>query len=361
MKRIIQNGLLVISSVLVLFVVLEAGMRVYTSNYSFKNVLEDHLRITMAMYPTRYDELLGWVSKEGVSAADRNVKRITVLEGGIRSNGENSIRQEQPGKRPILAVGDSYTFGYEVGDDETWPAILENLTGRRVINGGVFGYGMDQALLRARQLIDRYQPDTLIYSFIPNDIWRNQISARGGVNKPYFDIENGVLIQKNTPVPPPALTDFGNPGIRKYLGYSAFIHYFMMRSRFAMWWLRGDKWKDRKVHDDNTGEEIACLLIKELDDMALAKNLNVYLLAQYGRDVGTPYTRKSGQAIRCAAPRNLVVVDLYEPMLEIRSHNRHEFKGMFTPGKRHHMTFQGNRFVAVKVNEAMARQNTAGK
>ena len=353
--------MLVLASLLVLFLVLEGGVRIYTGNYSFENVLENHLRITMALYPTRYDEQLGWVSKEGVLAPDRNVKRITILEGGIRSNGNTAIGQNLPGQRPVLAVGDSYTFGYEVLDNETWPAILEDLTGKRVINGGVFAYGMDQSLLRARLLIDKYQPDTLIYSFIPNDIWRNQISSRGGVSKPYFDIQNGSLVLKNSPVPPPSLTDFGEPGVRRYLGYSVFIHYFMMQYGNAMWWVRGNEWKDRKVHDDATGEEIACLIIKELDGIAMKKGIAVYLLAQYGRDVGSPYARKSGDAIRCAAPQNLIVVDLRAPLLEIKKDDRLEFRSFFTPGKRHHMTYQGNRFVAMKLKEAMSGQAQEGE
>ena len=43
-----------------------------------------------------------------------------------------------------MAVGDSFTFGDEVNDGQTWPAQLQQLTGRRVINGGVSGYGFDQ-------------------------------------------------------------------------------------------------------------------------------------------------------------------------------------------------------------------------
>ena len=354
MKNIFQNTLLVISSVLLLFLVLEAGARIYTGDFTFRNILEDHLRISMALYPTRYDELLGWVSREGILEKDRNVQQIKILEGGIRSNGENSIQHDPVGTRPVLAVGDSYTFGYEVRDNETWPAILEGMIGRRVINGGVFAYGMDQVLLRTRQLIDKYEPDTLIYSFIPNDIWRCQISSRAGVNKPYFDIQNGALALKNTPVPRPALTDFGNPGIRRYLGYSVFLHNFMMRSGFGMWWLRGDKWTDNKVHDEATGEEIACLIIRELDDIARTKKIKTYLLAQYGRNRNSPWVGKSRRVIECAHPQNLTVIDLHEPLLEIENRDKQEYKNFFTPGRRHHMTYQGNRFVAMEIWKVMS-------
>lgn len=361
LKSAMQNALLVLASLLVLLLVLEVGARIYTGNYAFKNVLEDHLRITMARYPTRYDETLGWVSREGVSEADRWVERITILEGGIRSNGKESLRLSLQRENPILAVGDSFTFGYEVGDEETWPAILENLTGRPVLNGGVIAYGMDQSLLRARKLVEKYQPDTLIYSFIPNDIWRNQISARSGVNKPYFEIRDGALVLENSPVPRPALTDFGNPGIRKYLGYSVFLHHFMMRYGPAMWWVRGTQWKDRQVHDDDTGEAIACLIIRELDAMAREKDIDVYLLAQYGRNIKSPSVLRSGRVIECAAPRDLVVVDLYRPMLEMRSRDRQQFRSLFTPGKRHHMTYAGNRFVAQQLKAAMDARKPGDK
>lgn len=52
---------------------------------------------------------------------------------------------------PILAVGDSCTWGEDVGDTDTWPAQLQRLTGRRVLNGGVTGFGFDQIVLRTER------------------------------------------------------------------------------------------------------------------------------------------------------------------------------------------------------------------
>jgi hypothetical protein len=124
---------------------------------------------------------------------------VTILQGGIRSNGHGDVRDAS---EPILAVGDSFTFGTQVSDRDTWPAQLEKLSGRRVINGGVFGYGIDQAFLRARRLLSRDRFSTVIFSFIPDDIRRCQMSVEFGGAKPYFDFKDGRLTLENVPVSP---------------------------------------------------------------------------------------------------------------------------------------------------------------
>ena len=37
---------------------------------------------------------------------------------------------------PFWRWSDSYTYGEEVNNAETWPSILEALTGRKVLNAG---------------------------------------------------------------------------------------------------------------------------------------------------------------------------------------------------------------------------------
>ena len=49
-------------------------------------------------------------------------------------------------------LGDSFTFGEDVGDDETYSHHLEQLLpGTEVINLGVHGYGHDQMLIYLRE------------------------------------------------------------------------------------------------------------------------------------------------------------------------------------------------------------------
>lgn len=156
------------------------------------------LRMANGPYPASYDPLLGYVPTPGASGR-ANVwhREVTITADGVRSNGAPA-----PPGRPVLAVGDSFTFGDEVDDADTWPARLEGLLGRPVVNGGVFGYGFDQMTLRAERLLDRYDADPLIVSVLPEDVLRCEYAYRYSW-KPYFAIEDGALALHNVPVPGP--------------------------------------------------------------------------------------------------------------------------------------------------------------
>ena len=99
-------------------------------------------------YPSMHDPRLGYVPIPSYSSRDNLwQKQVSIDENGFRSNGSVN----RPEGRPIVAVGDSFTFGDEVNDDETWPAWLEKTLERPVINGGVFGYSFGQSILRAEE------------------------------------------------------------------------------------------------------------------------------------------------------------------------------------------------------------------
>ena len=102
-----------------------------------------------------------------------------------------------------IAPGDrvlDLTEGYAVGNDETWPANLERVAGRRVLNAGVRGYGLDQIVLRAERMISKIKPSTVILAFIADDISRTALSVGGAKGKPYFVPEGAGLALRNVPV-----------------------------------------------------------------------------------------------------------------------------------------------------------------
>ncbi len=92
---------------------------------------------------------------------------------GLRGN---EIPPKQADVFRILAIGDSYVYGWGVNQEDTWCERLERLfrdAGRRVevINGGMLGNGPVEYAMRAEYLIPALRPDlTLVCILQGSDI-----------------------------------------------------------------------------------------------------------------------------------------------------------------------------------------------
>ncbi len=84
-----------------------------------------------------------------------------------RYNDENSIR--------IAMLGDSFTYGYGVGDTETLPMHLEgflNFASNKhilVLNFGISGYNSAQIARLLQNKVMSFRPHIVIYNYFPND------------------------------------------------------------------------------------------------------------------------------------------------------------------------------------------------
>jgi lysophospholipase L1-like esterase len=72
----------------------------------------------------------------------------------------------------IVAFGDSITFGTGASEEESYPVVLEKLTGRKVVNAGVPGEVTASGLSRLPEILEREKPALLIICHGGNDLLR---------------------------------------------------------------------------------------------------------------------------------------------------------------------------------------------
>ena len=149
-----------------------------------------------------YDSTKGWKSRSNVRGMKVfNDKVLNTNAQGFRDLRDYAYARDT-GKVRILLLGDSFTFGEAVSDDEMYASLLQRmLPGAEILNFGVHGYAHDQMLILLREQGIRYRPDIVMLGFISDDMSRNLVDFRDYA-KPHYSIDNGALRLEGSPVPP---------------------------------------------------------------------------------------------------------------------------------------------------------------
>jgi hypothetical protein len=346
LREKLANTTLFIATIIFTLVALEIGLRVYHREWEYTNFRFPQPNKFTGYHI--YDAELGWVPKpERINVWGETV---TILKGGIRSNGRDEEASENIDKadHPILTVGDSYTFGDQVSDSQTWPAQLEKLSGKIVINGGVDGYGVDQAFLRAQHLLNHSRFSTLIFSFIPDDIRRTQMSVMFATAKPFFDFKNGRLTLENVPVPRPSFLPQKENVLLAAPEHSRLVHTVMKRL-FPEWWLSAPS--ETQVQDRETAIKVACALLRKLEGITRSRGIELIVLAQHWEFEPASETREAARALSCISDPATRIVDLEPELSRLRASDPGAYHHLFNPFL--HMTARGNEFVARAILPAL--------
>jgi hypothetical protein len=150
-----------------------------------------------------YDPSKGWSLRPNIRDMEVFQKKILNTNSkGFRGKKEYSYTKSKD-KLRILMLGDSFAFGDEVSDNETYSYYLQEiLPNTEVINLGVHGYGHDQMLILLKEEGIKYKPDIVLLGFFSIDMPRNLLKFRDFA-KPKFILRNGELNLTGTPVPRP--------------------------------------------------------------------------------------------------------------------------------------------------------------
>ncbi|HEY0822156.1 MAG TPA: GDSL-type esterase/lipase family protein [Ramlibacter sp.] len=90
--------------------------------------------------------------------------------------------QALPAGSPVLALGDSLTYGTGASPEASYPAVLARLTGWNVVNAGIPGDTAGGALARLPDLLRQHQPQLVIVSIGGNDFLRRVSPAQTRAN-----------------------------------------------------------------------------------------------------------------------------------------------------------------------------------
>jgi hypothetical protein len=249
----------------------------------------------------------------------------------------------------IQAVGDSFTAGSGVNDDQAWPARLEALTGLPVLNAGAGAYGVDQMVLRAEQLLPDLRPSTLIVGILGQDSLRNTYEVFGGGYKPYFTVEDGKAVLKGVPAPRVDAAPLALDPMRAVLGHSHLLDSAIKALGWQQWWI-DNRLRYKQVHDNKVGVAISCLLMARLAERSRGEGLRVIVLMMYGAGEieGTPAPWFAADVVACASAQGLEVLDTYGPIRAVLQRDRAAFVELWLDegGQLGHPSVKGQQFVA---------------
>ena len=284
---------LVVASVLVTLGVLEIGCRLWRGPSALLDwsniVLEDRRAMRAAgVGRLKYDAALGFVPSEGYRATP----------------GGTGLAEP-----PILVVGDSYTYGDEVSDEETWAAQLQPLTKRRTVNAGVSGYGLDQIVLRAEQAARDVKPAALVVVFIAEDLRRSEMKRVWGAEKPYFEPKGETPVLRNVPVPAPPDPASTLDLWQRLFGWSVLVDTVLRHMGWQYEWAIDHE----RVLSRGEGERLACPLLKRLARL----DVPTLVVASYDpyvwrdADYAQEQRRLSAVVLECAKAAGFGTSDLF--------------------------------------------------
>lgn len=202
---------------------------------------------------------------------------FTINAQGFRDTRDFTYEKPE-GTVRVLVIGDSFTIGYEVEQEETYSAVLERYLNKRgisaeVINAGMSGSGTAEELVLLENEGIKYNPDIVVIGFFRNDLHDNH---RAGL----FALENDSLITASREyLPAIGIRDKLNSFfLYRWLSENSYLHNYMNKvatlmvkkrvTNAAREQVAGKKKEGRPQKVQSYETRLACALLRKITEVA---------------------------------------------------------------------------------------------
>lgn len=151
-----------------------------------------------------YDPIAGWKNAANLNKpTSKEHGAVRTNSYGMRNDGDFSV-EPTPGRSRLMIVGDSYSFGFGVSNEESYAyQLAARMPDWDVMNLAVSATGTDQQHLMYEHYGEKFKPNIVLLGFYVLDYNRNTYSFRDYAKPMYVPQADGSLLLTNVPVTSP--------------------------------------------------------------------------------------------------------------------------------------------------------------
>jgi hypothetical protein len=148
---------------------LNTPIKKYYLKYFRHAYLRDRNIVQYQTECARYDEFLFYTLRPGICNFQNDEFNVRMYNNslGFRDD-EKSLENPQ-----VIFLGDSYTMGWGVNQEEAFPQIFEKITNLKTLNAGISSYGTVRELMATKKLISE-KTQYIFIQYTKNDIYENK-------------------------------------------------------------------------------------------------------------------------------------------------------------------------------------------
>ncbi len=332
----IINLSVLILSILIFLSIMEVVLRIIEPKPKYKPENE------FKFY--EYSDYLGWRNRplaNGTFYTYDSKSYVNINSKGLRDY-EHSYNKSRDIRR-IEFLGDSFTWGYGVGDVKRFTNIFANELNRlypnrfEIINMGTSGYDADQQLLLLKNEGVKYNPDIVVIAY-HNDASFLGAKEAYGYPRPYFKIENNKLKLMNVPVPKRNVSweqrfylkdndEFWSKALNVNYVLANLKSYVFLRDRLLKIQFVREKILGPQVPEMSMGEKFKMidLIMLEAEQIAREKNfILVIVLIPDKRQVYEKYTttEEIDRMVEFGKKNDITVINLLPDLKNIGNKNK---------------------------------------